>query len=114
MAAKSPGAELAEKLGRLLHDRAHRPGGGGIGCHDAYIVGRHAPCYTIADEIVDALPSRAVSPAADFNAGEQKGRYDAVRQMRRWVDDGGLGGDARSHAIAWLDDWLLRLRRERR
>ena len=78
---------LADRLGRILHDRAHRHDGGGINCVDPDLPPGHPPCYLIAAEIVDSLPSRATDRSREFREGRAAGADQVLGSLIAWVDN---------------------------
>jgi hypothetical protein len=82
----SEATALTAKLGAVLHERAHRSGlgGAGIDCLED-VAGPHAPCYLIAAEIAESLPSTITEPSQIWREGWREGTFEVVNDVLSWL-----------------------------
>ena len=107
--------DIRDRIGRAIHDRAHRPGGGGIDCYDADLPVGHPPCYLIAAEVADSLPSRALDPSRDVRDGWATGADRALGHLDAWSRDWEMPSqgwrDAREHLADRIGTLRQRIKR---
>jgi hypothetical protein len=89
----SEATALTATLGAALHARAHRFGldGGGIDCLEDG-AGPHAPCYTIAAEIAESLPSTITEPTHVWREGWRDGAFEVLNDVLSWLGSAATEG----------------------
>lgn len=89
----SEATALTAKLGAALHERAHRSDldGAGIDCLED-VAGPHAPCYTIAAEIAESLPSTVTEPSQIWREGWREGAFEVVNDVLSWLESADTEG----------------------